>query len=328
MAHPLLFDRILTRLTLDKDDGDHAYFLSLTLTLEYLTKVITSAVVACIGDDSEQQRYSLEYRLIRADSIGAWVSCLHNALVGPPSQLVRDGAQHLFRELTQKVRGDDWRMQAIGAMSRAADEVGVTGFAIGTAAPLRQLFDISVALRNRSRGHGATTTEQCSAACEHLATVCDLLRNNLKLFDTPWAYLHRNLSGKYRVSPLLGTSTSFDYLKTTTTVHLPNGVYIYIHGPKYIPLIYSDPSINDIFVPNGAHKSATFETLSYITNETRRPNASAWQHTPGRLPPSETEGRESLDVVGNTFSNVPHMPPGYIPRPRFAVSSYERTADS
>ena len=114
---------------------------------------------------------------------------------------------------------------------------------------------------------------------------------------------------------LLGPSTCFDYLKTTTTVHLPNGVYIFVYGPVHIPLIYSDPSISDIFVPNGAHRHATFETLSYITNETIRQKASTWRHPPGRLPASETEGRQSLDVVGNTFSNVPHMPPGYIPRP-------------
>lgn len=315
MDHPLLFNRLLTRLALDKDDGDHAYFNSLTLTLEYLTKVITSGIVACLGDDSEQQRYSLEYKLIRADSIGAWVTCLHEALVGPPSQLVRDGAQPFFRELTQKVREDDWRMQAVVAMKRAAASVGVNGFAIGHTVALRQLFDIWVALRNRSRGHGATTTDQCSASCKHLRIVCDLLRSNLKLFDTPWAFLHRNLSGKYRVSMLLGTSKCFDHLKTTRSVHLPNGVYIFVNGPVHIPLVYSDPNVNDIFVPNGAHRNGTFETLSYITNETIRQNSSEWQHPPGRLPASETEGRQSLDVVGNTFSNVPHMPPGYIARP-------------
>lgn len=315
MAHPLLFNRLLTRLALDKDDGDHAYFSSLTLMLEYLTRVITSAVVACLGDDSEQQRYSLEFKLVRANSIGDWVTCLHEALVGPPSQLVRDGAQQFLRELTQKVNGGDWRMQAVLAMKQAAAEVGVAASAIGQRVALRQLFDIWVALRNRSRGHGATTTDQCSASCEHLAAVCDLLRDNLTLFDTPWAYLHRNLSGKYRISPLVGASTCFNYLKTTTAVHLPNGVYMFINGPVHIPIIYSDPSIHDIFVPNGAHRRATFETLSYITNETVRQDASAWRHPPGRLPASETEGRQSLDVVGNTFSNVPRMPPGYIRRP-------------
>ena len=36
---------------------------------------------------------------------------------------------------------------------------------------------------------------------------------------------------------------------------------------------------------------------------------------PGRLPESETEGRPRLDVVGNTFSNVPRILSGYIPRP-------------
>ena len=68
-----LFDGISDRLHLTQEDGDSAYFFALTIQLEYITKLVTCSVIACIGDDIDRQRYSLEYHLVRADSLGLWV---------------------------------------------------------------------------------------------------------------------------------------------------------------------------------------------------------------------------------------------------------------
>ena len=70
MTPARLFDDLDNRIALDQQDGDSSYFHALTLKLEYLTKLVTSGVVACIGDDADRQRYSLEYQLLRADSLG------------------------------------------------------------------------------------------------------------------------------------------------------------------------------------------------------------------------------------------------------------------
>jgi hypothetical protein len=69
-----------------------------------------------------------------------------------------------------------------------------------------------------------------------------------------------------------------------------------------------------VFVPNGNFKAATFEALSYVTNDVARNDGSAWLNPPGPLPPSETEGKPALEQVGNTFANLPPTLVGYIRR--------------
>ena len=151
MAQDLLFDRIDTRIALDKEDGDHAYFHALSLKLEYLAKIVTAGIVACVGDDVDRQRYSLEHRLVRADSLGTWIETLHSALDSPSGQLFSGDALNLARDLTQRVSLGDWRYTAVTTLNQAAREIGVET-QLGNRVALRQFFDLCVSLRNRSRG--------------------------------------------------------------------------------------------------------------------------------------------------------------------------------
>ena len=91
-------------------------------------------------------------------------------------------------------------------------------------------------------------------------------------------------------------------------------MFIHLNGPIHVSLVFSDPDVRDVLLPNGNFKSQTFEVLSYVTNEAAREDGTAWSDPPGRLPPSETEGRTALEPVGNTFANLPPMPVGHIPR--------------
>ena len=313
MAQDLLFDRIDTRIALDKEDGDHAYFHALSLKLEYLAKIVTAGIVACVGDDVDRQRYSLEHRLVRADSLGTWIETLHSALGRPSGQLFSGDALNLARDLTQRVSLGDWRYTAVTTLNQAAREIGVET-QLGNRVELRQFFDLCVSLRNRSRGHGAPTTEQCARCCPSLADALDAVVENLKLFRVPWVHLHQNLSGKYRVSPLFADPTPFDYLKRERDVQLQDGVYFYCDRPTHTPLVFSDPEIRDIALPNGNYRNDSFETLSYVTNDLTTRDGSKWSDPPSRLPPSETEGGAKLEVLGDTFSNIPPKSIGYIPR--------------
>ena len=319
MINRSLFDRIDQRIALDREDGDYAFFHALMLKLEYATKVVVSGIVACIGDDSDRHRYTLEHKLVRADSLGIWIETMNTALVGPPAQVLLPGARHLTRDLTEQIGPEDWRYDCISALKCAASELDVT-FPLGSKAALRQYFDLAARLRNRTRGHGAPTAAQCSRACLSLEKSLDLLEQHMELFSLSWVYLHRNLSGKYRVSALLNDSSSFAFLKKTRDVRLPDGVYINLNGLSDIesylavPLIFTDPDLLDISLPNGNYRRYKFETLSYITNETVIQDGSAWSSSPARLPPSETEGSNVLELVGNTFSNVPPEPVRNVPR--------------
>ena len=313
MTRGPLLDKIADRVALDKQEGHIAYFHALTLQLKYITKLVTAAVLACVADDVERQRYSIEHRLVRADAIGDWVEALDAALTGPAAQHFIPEATGMVRQLTERVGDADWRYSAVSGLHDVAKRFGLEA-QVGNRAALRQVFQIGAAIRNRTRGHGATTSHECGDVCPALADAIAKTTAGLELFRLSWVYLHRNLSGKFRVSPLLAGGIEFDYLKNTRDVILPNGVFTYLGRPIHVPLVSSDPDLRDVLVPNGNFRTDTFETLSYVTDDVTRQDASAWLRPPGRLPPSETEGRTALEQMGNTFANVPPKPFGYIAR--------------
>jgi len=308
-----LLDELNARIVRDRDDGDIAYFHALLLQLEYVTKLVTAGVVACIAEEPDRHRYSLEHALVRANSLGEWVDALNAALTGPAAQYFLPPSSPIVRNLTERVAEGDPRYAAVRQLDEVARWFGLDG-QVGARAAFRQFFQVGAAIRNRTRGHGAPTGTDCSQVSPLLAEALDLAIGEISLFTVPWAYLHRNLSGKYRVSRLLSDCSPFDYLKRTRDVTLPNGVFVYISGPIHVPLVFSDPDVRDVFLPNGNLRGSTFEALSYVTNDVKRIDAVSWSDPPGRLPPSATEGLTALEAVGNTFANLPPIPVGRIPR--------------
>ncbi|MCY4261299.1 MAG: NB-ARC domain-containing protein [Rhodobacteraceae bacterium] len=309
-----IFEGIDQRIQLDKEDSDSAYFHALMLKLEYLTKLVTAGVIACVADDTDRNRYSQEHTLVRANSIGDWVGVLNNVLGGPAAQFFLPGSQDVVKDLNERVGLDDWRHSAVTKLAAAAGKVG-SEIQLGTRLALRRFFEIGVQIRNQTRGHGATTIIQQSQACRSLEIALAALEENLQLFNLPWVYLHKNLSGKYRVSPLSGETSCFDYLKRTNTEQLRDGVYVYLDDtPVRVSLVFSDPNLHDIALPNGDHKNGTFELLSYISNDRSREDVSNWSLPVGQLPPSDTEGDDVLEPFGQTHANVPPVLDDYVSR--------------
>jgi hypothetical protein len=313
-AGPLL-DELKARIARDQGEGDIAYFHALLLQLEYITKLVTAGVVACLDDEPDRHRYSFEHKLVRADSLGEWVDTLNDALTGPAAQYFRPAARTIVRNLTERVTEGDGRYTAVRRLHDVAGWFGLDA-QVGAKAALRQFFPLAAAIRNRTRGHGAVTSTDCSHVCPLLAEAIELVIDRIELFRIPWAYLHRNLSGKYRISNLLGDCSPFEYLKRTRDVTVPNGVYLHLGGPIHVSLVFSDPDLRDVLFPNGNFRGQTFEVLSYVTNDVKRIDGASWSDPPGRLPPSETEGRTALEPVGKTLANLPPIPIGRIPRVR------------
>lgn len=316
MSRGPLLDKIDARVILDRQEGDIAYFHALTLQLEYVTKIVTSGILACVRDDADRHRYTFEHRIVRANAIGDWADVLNAVLTGPAAHFFDPGAQGMVRELTERVGADDWRFSAVSALDQAAKALGVAS-QVGAKVALRQFFQIAAAVRNRTRGHGAITSDECSRLCPQVANAVEAVALRLQLFSVPWVYLHRNLSGKYRVCPLLGEPTPFEHLRKTKDASLPNGVWVSLDQSHFVhlPLVFSDPNLDDVLLPNGNYQAGSFEVLSYITNESQRKDGGAWANPPGQLPTSETEGHHALEQRGNTFSNLPPRLIGYVPRP-------------
>ncbi|HEY6340095.1 MAG TPA: NB-ARC domain-containing protein [Bryobacteraceae bacterium] len=307
-------DQVLKRAEFAKSDSDFTYFFSLLLAAEALAKTVVLGTVAAIGDDKDRNRYRLEHQLVRSDGIGDWSKVVEDALTGPASQFLLIDARKEQAELTKACKAGEWQHESTLSLKASLEHLKIEAEEIPTKTDMKRWFRLFATLRNKTRGHGATQPAKTAKAAEHLLKSVELFYQNLSLFERPWAFLHRNLSGKYRVSYISENTGAFDYLKKETNRTFPNGVYIYIDGPRRVALMSSDPELQDFFFANGSMNGRSFELLSYATDDKTSGDASLYHTPPGSLPASDTEGHGELLPKGNCFSNAPELIRDYVSR--------------
>ncbi|PPD31413.1 MAG: hypothetical protein CTY19_14130 [Methylomonas sp.] len=307
-------EKLLERANIEKSDSDFTYFHSLLLIGEVLFKTVTLGIIAAIIDDKDRNRYRLEHLLVRADGLGDWAKAIEDALSGTASQYLLSEAYAEQSELSKQCKLGDWQYDSVFALKTALNKLDITSEDVPVKSDMKKWFRLFSTLRNKTRGHGAITPTKASNAIMHLEESLNLFYSNFSLFNREWAFLYRNLSGKYRVSPISDNAPSFDYLKKETAHNFINGVYIFFGSPRFVPLIHSDADLQDFFFSNGGCSGKKYELLSYYTSDKREGDAGIYLTPPGTLPASETKGHEELLVNGNCFSNVPELISEYIPR--------------
>jgi hypothetical protein len=209
------------RVDLAREDADTTFFLHLLYAGEMLVKLVTAGFVAAVADDRERHRYRLVHKLIRTDGLGDWAQALDEALVGPPAQYLIEPASEDRRSLTERFGSGTWQQEAVHGIFRALRAVTSDVDPPAARVPLRQWFAGFATLRNKTRAHGATTPEICARLSPEVEQSISLLIDHLPLLQRPWAYLYRNLSGKYRVVPLGGDMSSFNDLRTAGAINTP-----------------------------------------------------------------------------------------------------------
>ena len=314
MFRPL--KQIWERFETDKADSDGAAFSCLLLIGEMIVKVTVAGLVAAVGDDRERSRYQQSYRLVRADGIGEWVEVLDEILVGPSAQTLAPEARVEARELTQKVGLESWQYEAVSLLHECLRMIDSSTADLPTKVDLRRWFRDFAQLRNQTRGHGAQRSYLLSRVCPKLERSLKLVGASFSLFKREWTYLHRNLSGKYRVTELTASGHTFDHLKSTTSATYANGIYLALGEAKLVrvDLVRSTPDGDDFHLPNGNFNDKRFEMLSYISGEKLLEDASPYLEPPGPLPKSETQGLGLLDVEDSCFGNLPPKPAAYVSR--------------
>ena len=316
------------RVELARGDADTTLFLHLLYTGEMISKLVTAGMLAAVGEDRERNRYRLVHRVLRSDGLGDWVQALDEALVGPPSQHLIEAAGDDRRSLTERFGAGTWEYEAVQTLFNVLQTVTPEIDQLPIRVSLRHWFASFATLRNKTRAHGAPTPANCAKLGPDLERSIRCITDNLPLLHKPWAYLHRNLSGKYRVVDLGGETSSFDPLKTNVgakaglTRNLEDGVYIYFQEPMRVELVETNVDVADFFFPNGAFKGKSYELLSLISDNRKQGDASAYQSPAGERPPSETEGKGILDVVGKTWTNLPALPSGYVERSQLQNQLY------
>lgn len=299
--------------------SDYELFTELLYLGEFVVKTTVAALVSSIEDDRENHRYRLLHALVRADGIGEWASKLEEVLTGTASQHLAADLNEDRRILTERVKAGAWQYDATNLLHEVLGGIYSATQAMPERASIRAWFTMFAELRNKTRGHGAITPATCAKLAPDFNKSLTLLIENNPIFKRPWAYLHRNLSGKYNVIGLGGDVSAFSPLKTTAAAegeNYPNGVYMYAGRPRRIDLIESDLNASDFFFANGAFNGKTYELHSLISDSRLFGNAAPYLLTAGDRPPSETQGKGELDVLGSVFTNLPSIPMGYVRRPR------------
>ena len=261
----LLLKRMCDRVDLARSDSDTTFFYDLLLLGEMTTKLVAAAIISAIDDDPNRHRYRQLYQLVRADGLGDWAAAIDEALSGPASQELIAGARDHQKQLSQRFPSGSWQHDACTKLAQCLDELGVLNEKLPGKVSARRWFSDFVLLRNKTRGHGAQLTAKWNKICPLLDESIRCVLNNCSLFKAEWAYLHRNLSGKYRVTALTNSCGAFGGLKSTRTTSLTDGVYIDLGVPRRVELVASDIDAQDFFFPNGGFTGTKFELVSYLT---------------------------------------------------------------
>lgn len=310
--------RLFERAEMAKHESDTAYFFDLLYVGEAILKLLVIELAAGVLESRDQHRYGVEYRLIRADSIGVWADALDELVAGPTSQHLTEASRESQRALSMAIgpTAEAWQREAVMRLAEACCAID-SGQASNPQQKqsMRQWARQFVWLRNRTRGHGSPRPATLSTVCPALQASLESIVRGAPAFERNWAHLKRNLSGKYRVSAFGGTRAPFEHLTRDPQHAYRDGVYIELDGLRPASLLITDPDLSDFFLPNGNYRSGRFETHSYITDETRTEDASSWLLPVESQPPSETKAGPSLDLVGEVFTNMPPQREGYVKRP-------------
>ncbi len=299
-----------------RNDSDTALFNSLMYLGEMFVKIAASGLVAGVDDDPERQRYRLVHGLVRADGIGDWGKTINDVLTGTSAQNLLLPVRDEQRELIQKLGSGTWQYEAVSHLHLCLQRIDDLIDPLVIKVQALKWFEFFAMLRNKTRGHGAVQISSYEHLCPNLETSLRAITGNFTLIQRPWAYLHRNLSGKYRVISLSSEIKEFDLVKNNQhQLNLLNGVYVWFGKPVRVELIESNVDSIDFFFPNGNFKAKKYEMISYITGDVKEGDTTPYLAPTGELPQSETQGETGLDIQGNCFGNLPPKPEKYVNRP-------------
>ena len=302
------------RIERDMADSSSAGLNACLYAHEFLIKLVCSVICAGIKDDVAKTRYRLEYDLVRADGIGDWSAVIEKAINGAIATNLDWKLNDVVRELSVRVPVGDWRHKACENLEKAFEMSGIQHDPLPTKVNLLWWFRGFAEFRNKTRGHGALPICSIDSTLPFLKASYCAVAQSLSLFRLPYAYLHCNYSGRYRVVDMGNGVVPFGHLKGTTGAHYDDGLYVALDVLRKCSLIYTSTEADDFFFPNGNYTPKTFEVLSYITGETQRIDSVAYRVPVDALPRSETDGMGQIDVQGNVLGNLPAVPTGYVER--------------
>ncbi|WP_413736520.1 NB-ARC domain-containing protein [Sodalis sp. RH21] len=307
-------DELIRKVEVSKSDSDFTFFFNLLVAGEAITKIITLIITSTLKKDKDRHQYRILHGLVRANGLGEWSQAIDDLLTGTASQYLPEGMRIHQMELTKKTDTTEWQYEAVDELNKAMKFFNLPVDTNTAKRDLKIWFKNFTELRNKTRGHGATQSNMASNAAIYLEKSIKIILANLSLLKIPSAYLKRNMSGKYRVTSISSLNDYLEMLKKNDSFQYEEGVYVYIDNLYKVPLLKSDPDLQDFYISNGGFKNTKYEMMSYLSDDKIQEDSSEYFAPKGKLPASESQGLGELLAYTNCFSNVPALSYDYINR--------------
>jgi hypothetical protein len=312
----------------DSQDGDVGLFNALMYAGEMALKLTVLAVLAGLDEESRDTLYHIEYDLVRANDLSKWTKQLDILLSDADNHIAPKEVSEDWAELVRKSDSNSWQYKCVADMNQCVREALREGpERLSRTVSLRSWMDDFVRLRNKVKAHGAPTSATLGRICKQLQDSIESYTTNCSIFNRPWAYLHRSFSGRYQVVSLGGDQEVFSYLKTASAdIVGDDGIYTWYGRPTRVPLVQpGEWNFGDLSLPNGGYKDGKYETICYVNDYHGK--VAGFFEPYGELPPSETAGLGTLEVIGKTFSNMPAPSDRYVDRPDLEKELEDRVTD-
>lgn len=332
---------MLDRLIRESETSDAAMCDSLLKACEFAIRHSTAVLVASLPGSQEagSLRYRMEYRLLRAASIGEWTRALSDLLVGP--NLVQlngrfrfsgfqDGLSSLVKKLNAQDPKDSWAISFSSGIRSALEHLEEVPALLGatkTAKFISALNEFSH-LRNKMDAHGAPTAAVKGEVAAVLNSAVNELLTNLQTLKVPIVKITNPKMSRLNgvvAHDVVGTASELVSRKVNSEypniVH-PDGLYVAIQTDgtgveiERINLIESSSELTDFYYANGSYNEKTHraEFLNFVSSKKRQVDCSEWSGAPFGLPASATSGSTDLVYEVRSITNLPKHTSDYVHR--------------
>lgn len=308
----LFIEKIKQQVTNSKQISDSEAFISLLKTGECLTKLITLVSIAAL--DNNKLRYRYLYEVVSADGIGAWTKVIEQIHGTAVNIHILPQFNDEKNQLTANQNKDSWGYKVIYDIYKCKEILTGASSDFNFRIKLKDWFRSFAELRN-DHAHNRVSLTNYKALIPFLENSLITFIENFKLFEKQWLYIYKTNNGNTKSIKLnLNHVETLLYLKPDN--YIKDGVYVVLEKEKiiYIDLIDTDIDLNDFFLPNGRFNDKKYETLSYITGNTIERDSKYFHLPIEPLPKSETNGLEKLELINETFTNLPIIKRQYVDR--------------
>lgn len=334
---PTHIARVVGRVNLAGPDASADTFLYASYVVESLIKTLSVVLCAGIRRTTPDAVYKFEYDLVRGDGLGSWASVISTCTTQSYAGYVDAELHSLISWLSKKrTREEDaWVREAICECNSIFVALGMPSPEVLRKPNILHLLAEFVRIRNKTKAHGAVGEEFFEKANPLYLSALRRLIDNCPVMKWQWLFLaERPQKGNVKAINLQGPSPT--HVPGTEAEGLrPReiGIHFRTHDRGQLfhcgDLLKTGWECKTFLVPNGGYTAkGVAEYIDYADGTVSNIDMPRLIVPPAPLPPSATEGGDSLDIYSNVLGNLPLAPEGYVERPALQEELSARLMDT